>query len=249
MKYWMFFVFLVVSLQLSARMSEICPPGYITPENGAPCSYQQKSRSTALTLQTFLGWAGAGDFYAGKQDFAITTTVISAVGFGLIWLSSFRERMPELVKAFVPISVFAGSVMIFTVWGFGIASYSAGDPVPRDGNGYALSNVGGYDLGVFFEDLVDFSEVPLDLVVRLGSQGLDLLGTTSERFCVLVDRAPVPIGEQILEGLGATCYASGQTQANLTLTPGIHQLTLQAVNVNGISCGLRLSQTLTVNAQ
>lgn len=65
-------------------------------------------------------------------------------------------------------------------------------------------------------------------------------------FCLLLDRGPVPEGEEVPATGRAWHFSKGETSVSLPLPPGRHALTLQFDNGAHVSYGPHMSQTITV---
>lgn len=109
---------------------------------------------------------------------------------------------------------------------------------------------------VFFIEPKDGAVVAKIFKVKFGSEGLkikaagqDVDEKTSGHYHVLVDQGFFPDNAVIPADAAHLHYGKGQTEAELTLPPGTHKLTLQFADGAHRSGGERLSQTITVNVK
>ncbi len=66
---------------------------------------------------------------------------------------------------------------------------------------------------------------------------------------LIIDGAPTPSGQVVEKDLTHLHFGNAQTEAELTLTPGKHTLTLQFADGAHMSYGPTMSQTITVNVK
>ncbi len=66
---------------------------------------------------------------------------------------------------------------------------------------------------------------------------------------LIIDGQPTPAGQVVEKDLTHLHFGGGQTEAEVTLTPGKHTLTLQFADAAHISYGPTMSQTITVNVK
>jgi hypothetical protein len=106
---------------------------------------------------------------------------------------------------------------------------------------------------VYFVGLKDGDVVPTRLHVKFGldkmgvrNAGDDIFDRRTGHHHLLVDQGPVPQGQVILFDDKTIHYGKGQTEADITLKPGPHALTLQFADGAHSSYGPRLSATVHI---
>jgi hypothetical protein len=107
---------------------------------------------------------------------------------------------------------------------------------------------------VYFKNLKNGAAVPTTFKVEFGVDGLrlrpageDPLDHTSGHHHLLIDGRPVPPGQLVPFDDKDLHFGKGQTEAQVTLPPGRHTLTLQFADGAHRSYGPRWSATITVN--
>jgi hypothetical protein len=107
---------------------------------------------------------------------------------------------------------------------------------------------------VYFKNLKNGAAVPSTFKVEFGVDGLrlrpageDPLDHTSGYHHLIVDGRPVPPGQLVPFDDKDLHFGKGQTEAQVTLPPGRHTLTLQFADGAHRSYGPRWSATITVN--
>lgn len=82
-----------------------CFNNYITHESVLPCNYKQASRTTAFLLEFFLGGVGAGWFYLGRLDFALSQLLLfiipscAALCFAFVFFQDKHDTQGESISA------------------------------------------------------------------------------------------------------------------------------------------------------
>lgn len=109
------------------------------------------------------------------------------------------------------------------------------------------------DAKVFFIWPTDGAKVPTTFDVVFGVQGMtvtpagqDIDDRTKGHHHIIIDGGPTPLGGVVPADEKNIHYGKGQTQAELTLPPGKHTLTMQFADGAHRSFGEKLSQTITV---
>ncbi|MEJ0092654.1 MAG: DUF4399 domain-containing protein [Methylocella sp.] len=107
---------------------------------------------------------------------------------------------------------------------------------------------------VFFIEPKDGAEVSSPFKVKFGLEGLELKPAgdqtpSSGHHHLIIDGAPPPKGEFIPLSDKSLHFGKAQTEAELTLPPGKHTLTMQLGDSGHISYGPDLSATITVNVK
>lgn len=109
------------------------------------------------------------------------------------------------------------------------------------------------DAKVYFVGLKDGDVVPPKLHLKFGLDkmtvrraGEDIFDRRSGHHHLLVDQGPVPKGHIIMFGDDTIHYGQGQTEADITLKPGPHSLTLQFADGAHSSYGPTLSSTVHI---
>lgn len=111
-----------------------CDDGYITTNNIDQCNYKQKKQLAAFLLQVFLGYAGAGEFYAdnngmggGQIALLLGSPTLLAIG------RCYKD------KAAGTTAIVVGAVGLLGVVGWWIADMVRfGKNNVKDGNGQPL---------------------------------------------------------------------------------------------------------------
>lgn len=109
---------------------------------------------------------------------------------------------------------------------------------------------------VFFVSPKDGATVKSPLKIKMGVKGLEVCEAnkpTENKRCghhhLLVDGAFVPEGQVVPKNETHIHYGQMQKEAEITLTPGKHTLTLQFADYAHISFGEKLSSTITVTVK
>lgn len=109
------------------------------------------------------------------------------------------------------------------------------------------------DAKVFFVWPLDGSKVPTTFDVVFGAAGMTVVPAgeaiedrTKGHHHIIVDGKPLKMGTVVPMDEKNIHYGKGQTQAELTLTPGKHTLTMQFADGAHRSYGDQLSQTIEV---
>jgi len=107
---------------------------------------------------------------------------------------------------------------------------------------------------VYFKNVKDGAVVPSTFKVEFGVDGLrvrpageDPLDHTSGHHHLIVDGRPIPPGQPVLFDDKDLHFGKGQTEAQITLPPGRHTLTLQFADGAHLSYGPKWAATITVN--
>ena len=107
------------------------------------------------------------------------------------------------------------------------------------------------DKKVFFKNLNNGDTVVSPFVVEMGVHGLKIhpageLKTGTGHHHIIIDKGFMKFGEIIPMDANHLHYGKGDTIASLTLTQGLHQLTLQFANGLHMSYGEQFSNTINV---
>ncbi len=109
---------------------------------------------------------------------------------------------------------------------------------------------------VRFLEPVDGATVKSPFKVRFGAEGLavtpagvDANDKTKGHHHIIVDGGVISLGSVVPNDATHIHFGKGQTEAELTLTPGKHTLTLQFADGAHRSYGNSVSQTITVNVE
>jgi len=107
---------------------------------------------------------------------------------------------------------------------------------------------------VFFIEPSDKATVGKAVKVKMGIAGMKICPAnqeTPDKTCghhhLIIDGKAVPEGQAIPNDPTHVHFGKGQTEYDLTLTPGSHTLTLQFADFAHRSFGEKLSNTITVN--
>jgi uncharacterized protein DUF4399 len=107
---------------------------------------------------------------------------------------------------------------------------------------------------VYFKNLRDSAVVPRTFTVEFGVDGLrvrpageDALDHTSGHHHLIIDGRPIPLGPPVPTDAKDLHFGRGQTEAQITLPPGRHTLTLQFADGAHLSYGPKWAATITVN--
>lgn len=107
---------------------------------------------------------------------------------------------------------------------------------------------------VYFENVKTGAVVPSTFNVEFGVDGLrvrpageDPLDHMSGHHHLIVDGRPVPPGQPVPFDDKDLHFGKGQTEAQITLPPGRHTLTLQFADGGHRSYGPKWAATITVN--
>lgn len=109
---------------------------------------------------------------------------------------------------------------------------------------------------VFFVNLKDGQEVASPVKVKFGLKGRkirpaleDVTDKTSGHHHLIIDGGPVPAGQPVITDDKHIHYGKGQTEAEITLPPGEHTLTLQFADGAHLSYGEAMSATVKVKVK
>ena len=107
---------------------------------------------------------------------------------------------------------------------------------------------------VFFDNLKEGEEVSSPFKVKMGNDKIkiDTAGPVvsgSGHHHLLIDRDGLPSGEVIPNDAVNIHFGKGQTETELTLSPGKHKLTLQFADGLHRSYGSQLSASITINVK
>ena len=109
---------------------------------------------------------------------------------------------------------------------------------------------------VSFANLKDGDVVKSPVKVKMAITGLkvrpageDVNDVTSGHHHILVDSKPIPAGQVITADPTHIHFGKGQTEAEVTLTPGDHTLTLQFADGAHRSFGEKMSQTIKIHVR
>lgn len=112
------------------------------------------------------------------------------------------------------------------------------------------------EMGVFFENLKDGDKVKSPLRVRFGVKGFalrpageDPLDKTTGHHHVVVDAPPVPLGQMVPADAQHIHFGKAQTEAELTLPAGKHELQLQLADGAHTSYGPQLSARVSIEVE
>jgi hypothetical protein len=107
---------------------------------------------------------------------------------------------------------------------------------------------------VYFKTLKNGAVVPTTFKVEFGVDGLrvrpageDPLDHTSGHHHLIIDGRPIPPGKPVPFDDKDLHFGNGQTEAQITLPPGRHTLTLQFADGAHLSYGPKWAATITVN--
>lgn len=136
----------------------------------------------------------------------------------------------------------AAAVLFAFVFGF-VLTAAAQDFKPPGGPGK-----------VYFKNLRNGASVPTTFKVEFGVDGLrlrpageDPLDHTSGHHHLIIDGRPVSSGQLVPLDDKDLHFGKGQTEAQITLSPGRHTLTLQFADGAHLSYGPKWAATITVN--
>ena len=109
---------------------------------------------------------------------------------------------------------------------------------------------------VFFVEPKDKAVVPLTFKVKMGLVGMKICPAnqeTPDKTCghhhILIDGKPLAEGQPIANDPTHLHFGKGQTEADVTLTPGNHTLTLQFADFAHRSYGEKLSATINITVK
>jgi len=107
---------------------------------------------------------------------------------------------------------------------------------------------------VFFTAPATGSKVGTKLHVTMGVAGMTVqpageIKDGTGHHHIIIDGQPVPAGEVVPKDDTHLHFGNGATEADLTLTPGTHTLTLQFADGIHRSYGPAMSSTITVTVQ
>jgi hypothetical protein len=114
--------------------------------------------------------------------------------------------------------------------------------------------IGGPGKKVFFDGLADGAKVKSPLHLKFGAEGVLVKPAgdptpNSGHNHILIDGKPIAAGEVVPKDEKNIHYGKGETEADITLTPGQHMLTLQLADHAHRSFGPPLSATITVTVE
>jgi hypothetical protein len=109
---------------------------------------------------------------------------------------------------------------------------------------------------VFFIEPKDGAKVSKTFKVKMGVEGMKVCPAgkeTTDKACghhhIIVDGAFLPEGTPIPNDASHLHYGKGQTETELTLTPGPHTLTMQFADFAHRSYGEKLSATIHITVK
>jgi hypothetical protein len=109
---------------------------------------------------------------------------------------------------------------------------------------------------VKFLSPTDGAKVPTTFAIKMGIEGMavrpageDAKEKTSGHHHILVDGNPLPIGAMVPKTEKHIHYGKGQTETELSLSPGQHTLTLQLADGAHRSYGPSLSHTINITVE
>jgi len=108
---------------------------------------------------------------------------------------------------------------------------------------------------VFFENLKDGQSVTSPLKIKMGAEGLSvdtangILKPASGHHHILINIDSIPAKEVIKKDSVHIHFGNAQTEAELSLPPGKHTLTLQFADALHRSYGSRLAHKITVDVK
>ena len=109
---------------------------------------------------------------------------------------------------------------------------------------------------VYFKNLKDAATVPSTVNIEFGVEGLkvrpageDPLDHTSGHHHLIIDARPIATGQPVPLDDKDLHFGKGQTEAEITLPPGRHTLTLQFADGAHRSYGPKWAATVTVNVK
>lgn len=109
---------------------------------------------------------------------------------------------------------------------------------------------------VFFVEPKDGATVTKTFHVKMGLEGRDVCEAEKEhkdKTCghhhIIVDGKPIPAKNVVIKDATHLHFGKAQTEADITLAPGKHTLTLQLADWAHLSFGETLSQTITVDVK
>ena len=109
---------------------------------------------------------------------------------------------------------------------------------------------------VSFIEPQDGAKVKSPIKIKMGLEGMkirpageDPLDKTTGHHHIIIDGGPMPIGTIVPANEKHIHYGKGQTEAEITLSPGKHTLTLQLADGLHASYGEKLSATITVEVE
>ncbi|SMO65110.1 DUF4399 domain-containing protein [Solitalea koreensis] len=105
---------------------------------------------------------------------------------------------------------------------------------------------------VYFVNLKDGETVKNPVKVEMGVKGMTVepLGAKNPdkgHHHIIIDGSFIPAGQVVPADSTHIHFGKGQTETELTLTPGKHSLTLQFADGMHTSYGVRMSKTITVD--
>ena len=88
-----------------------------------------------------------------------------------------------------------------------------------------------HDAKLFFPDLKDGAKIPARSIIRFGASGIEIAPAGDERpntghFHLLIDTGLPPLDQEIPSDFNHLHFGKGQTEVELSLTPGEHTLQL-----------------------
>lgn len=107
---------------------------------------------------------------------------------------------------------------------------------------------------VFFVEPTDGSTVTSPVKVGFGLEGMELrpAGDLTEgtgHHHLLIDSDPISAGQVVPADANHLHFGKAQTATEVTLSPGVHRLTLQFANGAHISYGPEMAKTITVTVR
>jgi hypothetical protein len=104
---------------------------------------------------------------------------------------------------------------------------------------------------VFFKNLKNGQKIPTHFKVEFGVEGYVVkpagaVEATSGHHHLIIDGDAIPAGQVVPMDATHLHFGKGQTEAEITLTPGKHKLTLQFANGAHVSYGPDVAATVDV---
>ncbi len=132
---------------------------------------------------------------------------------------------------------------IISILGFTASAAAEDFKLPASGN-------------VYFKNLHDGDSVPTKLKLEFGLEGVttrpageDISDRKSGHHHLIIDGGPIAVAQPVPSDDRHLHYGKGQSETEITLTPGKHTLTLQFADGAHRSYGPRWASTVTVIAK
>lgn len=129
-------------------------------------------------------------------------------------------------------------------------SHHGGGTCPHDKEGMSCP----MSKGVSFVSPKDGETVPTKFKVVFGINGMDVKpagdkAPNSGHHHLIIDGKALPKGQVVPKDDKNLHFGKGQTEAEVTLTPGEHTLTMQFADLNHLSLGEEWSKTIKVTVK